>query len=814
MNALQRFLENLSTSNLSVAAIREKGLPYWRERIFTYTLTTLLVLGIVALIPSVYLSFANNFIGLAFFDLAAYLYIVVLFLARRRLRYEWRAIQIILIGVAVGIAVFYVTGDEGAGLFWLFMVPPLASMLLGLRWGLAMFVLNCLISVVTGYLVLVESSLLPGLVEFSLQSWIVYATNFLTTNALVTFPLGALLQGLFYGAEREKRIIEDYRLTFDNNPLSMWVYDIETLKFLAVNETAIVKYGYNRDEFLNMTIKDIRPAEDQPRLQENLADTRRKTRQVSGPWKHLKKSGELIDVEIYSHSIEFLGRPGRLVLANDISEREQARAQLEQSAQILERVQSLVLVLNQDGNVIYANPAVATMLGRSQSEVLAQGWWHLSRVSEAEAEREKQALQKILLGMEPFSAKPYERQVRARDGELRWIEWQDSLGPANTLIGVGHDVTERKKANEKIRRQLGQLQALSEIDRVILSSFDLKSNLKTIVDRVITHLEVDAATVMLMETSLPVLTCVYEGGFRTIDLEGEQVRLGDGNAGKAAMQQGLVYVADLRKQIDNPLFTKALQGENFVSYYAVPLVAKGVTKGVLEVFQRRPFEGDEDWRNMLMVFGGQAAIAIDAITSFENVQRQNSGLILAYNLILEGWARAADQRDHSRPGHSMRVADLAERIASELGLRGQELSDLRRGALLHDLGNLDVPDAILRKPGPLTEEEWGIVKRHPLIALEMLDPIISLQRSLDIPYAHHERWDGSGYPRCTQGDSIPLAARIVAVADTFDALTSDRPYRKAFSEKDALGQIKQESGNHFDPKVVETFLVISKRGTR
>jgi PAS domain S-box-containing protein len=814
MNALQRFLENLSTSNLSVAAIREKGLPYWRERIFTYTLLTFFALSASALIPNMYLSFDYMAVGPIVFNLAACAYIGGLFFSRRKLAYEWRAIQVIIFGLTVGGVVFVVTGHETVAFFWLFIVPPLAGMLLGQRWGRAMFALNCLVCLAIGYLVAIDSKFLPGLSEFNLENWIVYATSFLATNALVTFPLGALLQGIFQGAEREKKLIEDYRLIFENNPLSMWVYDSETLGFLAVNETAIQKYGYSREEFLRMTIKDIRPPEERERLMMNLEDTQRQARQASGPWKHWRKDRRAILVEIFSHSIEFLGRPARLVLASDITERERVRSQLERSAQVLDQVQSLVLVLNHEGDVIYANPAVSKLLGRSQSEILGQGWWRLSRTQGGEAEQERRALQKIILGSAPISAKPYERLITAKDGQPRWIEWQDSLGPGQTLIGVGHDITERKQASEKIRRQLGQLQALSEIDRAILSSFDLKSNLKTIVDRVITHLDVDAATVMLLAPNLPTLTCVYEAGFKTIKLEGEQVRLGDGNAGRAAMQQDLVYVPDLRLQVGNPLFTSALQGEDFISYYAVPLVAKGVTKGVLEVFQRRPFEGDVDWRNMLMVFGGQAAIAIDAITSFENVQRQNSNLILAYNLVLEGWARAADLRDHSRPGHSLRVADLAERIARELGIRGQELNDLRRGALLHDLGNFEVSDAILRKPGPLTDEEWSAVRRHPLAALEMLDSIISLQRSLDIPYAHHERWDGSGYPRGTHGDSIPQPARIVAVADAFDALTSDRPYRKAFSERDAIEQIKQESGSHFDPEVVEAFLGLMKREAR
>jgi putative two-component system response regulator len=177
----------------------------------------------------------------------------------------------------------------------------------------------------------------------------------------------------------------------------------------------------------------------------------------------------------------------------------------------------------------------------------------------------------------------------------------------------------------------------------------------------------------------------------------------------------------------------------------------------------------------------------------------------AYDTAIEGWARALDLRDHETMGHSRRVADLALALARELGLPQEEIDALRRGALLHDIGKIAVPDAILLKQGPLTPRERATMERHTAFARELLEPIAYLRGAVDVPFAHHERWDGSGYPRGLAGEEIPLAARIFAVVDVFDALTSDRPYRRAWSAAAARGYVEAAAGRLFDPHVVAAF---------
>jgi PAS domain S-box-containing protein len=182
----------------------------------------------------------------------------------------------------------------------------------------------------------------------------------------------------------------------------------------------------------------------------------------------------------------------------------------------------------------------------------------------------------------------------------------------------------------------------------------------------------------------------------------------------------------------------------------------------------------------------------------------------AYEETLEGWARALDLRDNDTAEHSLRVTWAAVELGRRMGLEPGELVSLRRGALLHDIGKIGVPDAILRKPGPLSEEEWAVMRRHPVIARELLEPVAYLRDAMEIPVHHHERWDGSGYPDGLAGEGIPLAARIFAVVDVWDALTSDRPYRAAWSDEATFAHLRENAGRHFDPACVDAFLAMMR----
>jgi len=193
-----------------------------------------------------------------------------------------------------------------------------------------------------------------------------------------------------------------------------------------------------------------------------------------------------------------------------------------------------------------------------------------------------------------------------------------------------------------------------------------------------------------------------------------------------------------------------------------------------------------------------------------NLERAHTELMTAYDATIAGWSHALDLRDKETEGHSQRVTLLTLKLAEAFGMTQEELIHIRRGALLHDIGKLGIPDSILHKPGKLTETEWEMMRRHPQYAYDMLYPIDYLHPALSIPYCHHEKWDGTGYPRGLKGEEIPQSARLFAIADVWDALTSDRPYRPAMSEEFASTYVQEQSGKHFQPEVVELFLKMIK----
>lgn len=362
------------------------------------------------------------------------------------------------------------------------------------------------------------------------------------------------------------------------------------------------------------------------------------------------------------------------------------------------------------------------------------------------------------------------------------------------------------RLREETQHRLENLQALREVDRVITSSFDLHPILSTVINHTIIQLGVDAADVLLFNPILQTLEYAAGYGFYTRGIEHTNSRLGEGHAGSAALTHRTVHVPNLPETGSKFMRASLLAGENFLEYYGVPLISKGEVKGVLEVFHRSPLSPKPEWLELLETLAGQTAIAIDNAHLFENIQRSNMELGLAYEATIEGWSRAMELRDEETEGHTQRVTEKTIALALALGVRDDNLLHIRRGALLHDIGKIGVPDDILLKSGPLTDGEWEVMRKHPQFAFDMLHPIAYLRQSLDIPYLHHEKWDGTGYPKRLEGEQVPLAARIFAIVDVYDALTSDRPYRKAWAKADAINYIRQQSGKHFDPQVVEKFL--------
>jgi HD-GYP domain-containing protein (c-di-GMP phosphodiesterase class II) len=368
-----------------------------------------------------------------------------------------------------------------------------------------------------------------------------------------------------------------------------------------------------------------------------------------------------------------------------------------------------------------------------------------------------------------------------------------------------NEISERKRAEEINRQQLGRLKVLSSVERAVNSSLELQVTLDVLLSEVTSQLNIDAASILLLNQQTQTLNYVVSKGFRSSALKYTQLKLGESNAGRAAMEKRIITIPNLKEETSGFEHSKLFHGEDFVTYIAVPLIAKGELKGVLELFHRSHLGSDSEWLEFLETIANEASIAIDNATLYEGLQSSNLELSLAYDSTIEGWARALELRDKETEGHTRRVAEITLSIARGMGVEDDELVHIKRGALLHDMGKMGIPDSILLKPGPLSEQEWETMKLHPVLAYEMLYPIEYLRPAMEIPHCHHEKWDGTGYPTGLKGDKIPFSARIFAVVDVWDALCSDRPYRSGWPKDKVHGHILSHTNTHFDPEVVKVF---------
>ncbi|HLO13581.1 MAG TPA: HD domain-containing phosphohydrolase [Anaerolineales bacterium] len=467
----------------------------------------------------------------------------------------------------------------------------------------------------------------------------------------------------------------------------------------------------------------------------------------------------------------------------------------------------VVLVIDRDGVYRQIAPTNPALLYRPPEELLGKT---LQDVFPAE---QAQAFTKTIRQVVETQQTAHIEYPLLINGREVWFETSISPMPIDSTLWVARDITDRRQAEleitrlfEESQRRLRQVEALHSIDLAISASMDLHTTLNVLLRHVESLLEVDAADILLFNPTLQQFRFSAGRGFHTHSVEDANVRLGSSLAGRAALGRKTVLISgELVAQADRD-FATMYEKEGFLAYAGVPLIAKGQIKGVLEVYYRSSHQFEPEWLNLLETLASEAAIAIDNSQLFTSLEQSNIELALAYDATIAGWSRAMDLRDKETEGHTQRVTDLTLMLARAMNIRESELPHIRHGALLHDIGKMGVPDNILLKADELSDEEWEAMRKHPQFAYDMLSSIRYLQPALDIPYCHHEKWDGTGYPRGLKREEIPIAARIFAVADVWDAITSDRPYRKRWSQEEALEYIKDQSGKYFDPQVVDTFL--------
>lgn len=606
------------------------------------------------------------------------------------------------------------------------------------------------------------------------------------------------------------------------------IVNAETGSINDVNPYLLNMLGYSREEFVEKKLWEVEAFMDIDASRNSFLALQKNEfiRYENLPLK--TKDGRLVQVEFVSN-VYLVGnekviqcnvrdrsdrkRAESATLAND-----EARLSLLENQEahwlLFENLPIAVIVHAPDTRILLSNPEALKLLGMSSDQMLGKGTndldWHFiredgTRMSVAEFPVNQvivtgHVLKNFVVGIGRGSGEEYKWVLVNAYPEF------DNGERLRQVVVMFTDICDIMQAEDRIRRQLEHLTALVEIDRAINFSFDLNLSLTTLLTHIIVQSGVDAADVLLFNPRDRTLEYVAGRGFHTKAIEHARQPLGEGYAGLAAQERRIVHIPDLVKEQDSFLRGILLAGEDFVSYYGVPLIAKGQVMGVLEVFQRTQLIHDKEWLDFLKALAAQAAIAIENVTLFDNLQRSNTELFKAYDATIEGWSRALELRDNETEGHTRRAADLTVKLARLFGLSDAELVQVRWGALLHDIGKMGIPDEILFKHDTLTEAEWVVMKKHTVFAYEMLSPIRYLRLALDIPCAHHEKWDGTGYPLGLKGEQIPLVARIFAVVDVWDALRSDRLYRTSWSVEKVREHLRSLAGTHFDPHVVTVCL--------
>lgn len=354
-----------------------------------------------------------------------------------------------------------------------------------------------------------------------------------------------------------------------------------------------------------------------------------------------------------------------------------------------------------------------------------------------------------------------------------------------------------------------ELSTLLKVSSALAASLDLPTVLQTAIDSAVTVLRLETGAIYTLvddQLFLGATTPPLSPELQWLLLQPEPLSNHPHLA--ASFESGQpVHLADTAGAEFSPAEKAIVEARRLRSILYIPLLLEGKAIGALIVGSTSTaHEYNRHEVELCRTLAFQVTLAVANARLFKTIKLSNEELSRAYDATLQGWSLVLELRDQETQGHTMRVTELTEALARKIGVPDEAMPHIHRGALLHDIGKMGIPDTILKKPGPLTEQEWEIMRKHPEYARRFLAHIDYLAPALDIPYCHHEKWDGSGYPQGLVGEEIPLAARIFAVVDVFDALTSDRPYRRAWETQDALEYISEQAGKYFDPKIPPIFL--------
>ncbi len=622
--------------------------------------------------------------------------------------------------------------------------------------------------------------------------------------------------------EELRKSVERYRAVVENQTefIVRWKPD-GTRTF--VNEAYCRYWGISYEHALSINFMSHIAEEDRPAIEKKIS--RLKSGAINAETeihRIIKPDGSIGWQEWTDQAIR--DEDGQLVefqsVGRDITERKLAEDALRKSEERFSKAfqeSPIIITISQvnDGKLLEVNDAFEKITGYTREEVLERttidlGIW----VNLADRDRYLRTLRAN------GKIRNDEIQFRIKSGKIITCLVSSELielGSEECALAVVEDITERKKAEARILRLNRLYATISQINQTIVHARDTDSLFSEICHVATDHGQFRMAWIGLLdETGEQVKPVVFAGeelGYLAnpnIKLHDEI--LGNGPTGIVIRDGRCIICQDIASDPRMIPWREQALERGYRSLAAVPFREHGRVVGVLTVYASEPQGFDSEDEELLEQIGLDVSFALDSINAETERKRAEENLAEAYDTTLEGWARALELRDKETEGHSRRVTETTLIVARAMGFNEEELVHVRRGSILHDIGKMGIPDDILRKNGPLTEEEKAIVYQHPITAYNLLKPITYLEKALEIPFCHHEKWDGTGYPRGLKGEEIPLTARIFAVVDVWDALSSDRPYRNAWPKEKVVQYLLDESGKHFDPRVVEVFLGLAEKG--
>ncbi len=520
--------------------------------------------------------------------------------------------------------------------------------------------------------------------------------------------------------------------------------------------------------------------------------------------------GSIVDVRsraVYHHDEHKV-----IGVIQDVTSANLGQASIQKLLQAVEQNPASIVITDIEGTIEYVNPKFTEVTGYSREEAIGQNPRILrSEYTEPETYVE---LWSTLLSGNVWNGTMCNRN---KNGELFWESASispivDSKGRISHYVAVKEDITHRVTADvelaalsERSSRRLEYLQAAHRIEMAIRQTPALSDLMRTIVTEFLDSLNLNVVALWTRDPVKPRYVIAAED--RRAPLESET------NAYEA--RQRLV---DATHDDHRPFYVAGHDcrdlglSDQVRVYGLVPLSAHGEVLAVLEFKSCAPIPADDEWWNSIETIATVCALALHNARLYDEISSAHTEVVEGYDATLEGWSKALDLRDRETEGHSQRVTHAAVMLARKIGIHEDMVVHVRRGALLHDVGKLGVPDRILLKPGPLTAEEREVMQMHPQYAYEWLSRIPFLKPALDIPHYHHEKWDGTGYPHGLKGYDIPVAARLFTIIDIWDALMSNRPYRAAWPRDKVRSYMLEQSGKFFDPKLLTTFIEMSDSG--